>query len=43
MGKDIFFVMGAQDTVDEVMNKAVAAAKSREMNTSEASEKINPI
>lgn len=43
VGKDIFFVMGAQDTVDEVMNKAVAAAKGREMNTSEASEKINPI
>ncbi len=42
-GNDIFFVMGAQDAADEVLNKAIAAAKSRGMSTSEVSEKTNPI
>lgn len=42
-GNDIFFVMGAQDTANEVLNKATAAAKSRDMRISEVSEKTNPI
>lgn len=42
-GNDIFFVMGHQDTVDAVMDKAVAAAQAREMKTSDTVEKTNPI
>lgn len=43
LGNDIFFVMGAQDTADEVLDKAVAAAKDRGMSTSDVSEITNPI
>ncbi|MFG6324024.1 MAG: hypothetical protein K1W41_22080 [Lachnospiraceae bacterium] len=42
-GNDVFFVMGHQDTVDAVMDKAVAAAQAREMKTSDTIEKTNPI
>lgn len=42
-GNDIFFVMGHQDTVDDVMNKAVEAAKTRGMKVSDSIEKTNPI
>lgn len=43
LGKDIFFVMGYQDTADEVMNKAIAAAEAKGMKASDTVEKINPI
>jgi len=43
LGNDIFFVMGAQDTADEVLDKALAAAASRGMNASEVSEITNPL
>lgn len=43
LGKDIFFVMGAVDTVDEVYKNAVAAAAARDMSVSEPIEKNNPI
>lgn len=42
-GNDIFFVMGAADTVDEVYKSAVAAAELRGMKVSEIIEKNNPI
>lgn len=42
-GNDIFFVMGAADTVDEVYKSAAAAAASRGMKVSEIIEKNNPI
>lgn len=43
LGNDIFFVMGHQDTVDMVMDKAIEAAKTREMKASDTIEKTNPI
>ena len=43
LGNDIFFVMGHQDTVDAVMDKAIAAAQTRGMKISDTMEKINPI
>lgn len=43
LGNDIFFVMGQQDTADEVMSKAVAAAEAKGMKASDTIEKINPI
>jgi len=42
-GKDIFFVMGFADTVDEVYKSAAAAAASRDMTVSETIEKNNPM
>lgn len=42
-GNDIFFVMGASDTVDEVYKSAMAAAEMRGMKVSEIIEKNNPI
>lgn len=42
-GKDIFFVMGAADTVDEVYKNAEAAAVARDMSVSETIEKNNPM
>lgn len=43
LGNDVFFVMGQQDTVDEVMSKAIAAAEAKGMKASETVEKINPV
>lgn len=42
-GNDVFFVMGYLDTVDAVMDKAIAAAQTRGMKTSDTIEKVNPI
>lgn len=42
-GKDIFFVMGYTDTVDEIYKNAVAAAEARGMSVSEVIEKNNPV
>lgn len=42
-GNDVFFVMGQQDTADEVMSKAIAAAQAKGMKVSDTVEKINPI
>lgn len=43
LGNDIFFVMGQQDTASEVLAKAIAAAKSRNMKVSDTTEKANPV
>lgn len=40
-GNDVFFVMGASDTADEVYNQAKASAESRQMTVTEAIEKTN--
>lgn len=40
-GNDIFFVMAATDTADEVYGQAKKAAESRNMSVSEAIDKIN--
>lgn len=42
-GNDIFFVMGQQDTASAVLEKAIAAAESRNMKVSDKLEKANPI
>lgn len=42
-GNDVFFVMGAADTVDEVYKKAEEAAVARGMSVSETIEKNNPM
>lgn len=42
-GNDVFFVMGAADTVDAVYKKAEEAAGTRGMSVSEAVEKNNPM
>ncbi|MBQ2258046.1 MAG: hypothetical protein II247_05120 [Lachnospiraceae bacterium] len=41
LGNDIFFVMGAQDTAKAVVDQAIAAAQSRNMNVSDTMEKEN--
>ena len=41
LGNDIFFVMGAQDTAKAVVDQAIAAAQSRNMNVSDTIEKVN--
>lgn len=43
LGNDIFFVMGQQDTASAVLEKAIAAAESRNMKVSDKLEKANPI
>ncbi len=43
LGNDIFFVMGHQDTASAVLEKAIAAAESRNMKVSDKLEKANPI
>lgn len=43
LGNDIFFVMGYQDTASAVLEKAIAAAESRNMKVSDKLEKANPI
>ena len=43
LGNDIFFVMGHQDTASAVLEKAIAAAESRNMKGSDKLEKANPI
>lgn len=43
LGKDIFFVMGYQETADAVLEKAMEAAKAREMKVSDTLDKTNPI
>ena len=43
LGNDIFFVMGHQDTASAVLEKAIAAAESRNMKVSDKLEKSNPI
>ena len=40
-GNDVFFVMGAADTADEVYKQAKASAESRQMTVTEAIEKTN--
>ena len=40
-GNDIFFVMAATDTADEVYSQAKKAAESRNMSVSEAIDRIN--
>ena len=41
LGNDIFFVMGAQDTAKAVVDQAIAAAQSKNMNVSDTLEKEN--
>lgn len=43
LGKDVFFVMGAADTVDEVYKNAASAATARDMKVSDTIEKNNPM
>ena len=43
LGNDIFFVMGHQDTASAVLEKAIAAAETRNMKVSDKLEKANPI
>ena len=43
LGNDILFVMGHQDTASAVLEKAIAAAESRNMKVSDKLEKANPI
>jgi hypothetical protein len=43
LGNDVFFVMGAPETVDEVMESAIASAKTRNMSVSDTVEKTNPL
>jgi hypothetical protein len=43
LGNDIFFVMGAPETVDAVMESAINSAKTRNMSVSDTVEKTNPL
>jgi hypothetical protein len=43
LGKDVFFVMGAPETVDAVMENAISSAKARNMSVSDTVEKTNPL
>jgi hypothetical protein len=43
LGNDVFFVMGAPETVDAVMENAINSAKTRNMNVSDTVEKTNPL
>jgi hypothetical protein len=43
LGKDVFFVMGAPETVDAVMENAINSAKARNMSVSDTVEKTNPL
>lgn len=42
-GKDVFFVMGAADTVDEVYKNAESVAAAHDMSVSDTIEKNNPM
>jgi hypothetical protein len=43
LGNDVFFVMGAPETVDAVMENVINSAKSRNMTVSDTVEKTNPL
>jgi hypothetical protein len=43
LGNDVFFVMGAPETVDAVMESAIASAKTRNMSVSDTVQKTNPL
>lgn len=43
LGNDIFFVMGYPETADAVLEKAIEAAKARDMKVSDTIDKTNPI
>jgi hypothetical protein len=43
LGNDVFFVMGAPETVDAVMENVINSAKSRNMTVSDIVEKTNPL
>jgi hypothetical protein len=43
LGNDVFFVMGAPETVDAVMENAINSAKARNMSVSDTVEKTNPL
>jgi hypothetical protein len=43
LGNDVFFVMGAPETVDAVMENAIASAASRSMSVSDTVERTNPL
>jgi hypothetical protein len=43
LGNDVFFVMGAPETVDTVMENAINSAKTRNMSVSDTVEKTNPL
>jgi hypothetical protein len=43
LGNDVFFVMGAPETVDAVMESAIASAKTRNMSVSDTTNKTNPL
>lgn len=43
IGGDIFFVMGAPETADAVLENAKAAAEARDMKVADTIEKTNPI
>jgi hypothetical protein len=43
LGNDVFFVMGAPETVDAVMENAINSAKTRNMSVSDTVEKTNPL
>lgn len=43
LGNDVFFVMGYPETADAVLEKAIEAAKARDMKVSDTIDKTNPI
>jgi hypothetical protein len=43
LGNDVFFVMGAPETVDAVMENAIVSAASRSMSVSDTVERTNPL
>jgi hypothetical protein len=43
LGNDVFFVMGAPETVDAVMENVINSANARNMSVSDTVEKTNPL